>query len=381
MRLNQSTVILFIISFIQIFVSFGLSSSILIPSNCSISPSSSGCENDQGPVCSSEGKTYNSKCDLLVDQCKRSGITIVANYPCSTCLHERIANLAVKSESDHQSGKEILIPECDLSKGLYKAQQCHKETGYCWCVDINTGKPIWKTSAKGDKAATDCETLARKVNRRRRPRRDKKKCTKVEKGELISKLLEIFSEEYENQMKSKQDDVVTLLRYKFGTLDVDKDENINRQEFKDFRNSIKQRTKLNNCAASFFKVIDFNADKKISATEWISFYTNRREKTNQRSDGSSRSESRVAKASPSDIAMWSSNIASVHGLSLLNQKTAAENQAAKEKENEDELDHVAGSGGFNVSTLIFKPNGSETRQMMISRLKKMVEINKLLLGT
>lgn len=100
-------------------------------------------------------------------------------------------------------------------------------------------------------------------------------------------------------MKSKQDDVVTLLRYKFGTLDVDKDENINRQEFKDFRNSIKQRTKLNNCAASFFKVIDFNADKKISATEWISFYTNRREKTNQRSDGSSRSESRVAKASKS----------------------------------------------------------------------------------
>ena len=50
---------------------------------------------------------------------------------------------------------------------------------YCWCVDINTGKPIWKTSAKGDKAATDCETLARKVNRRRRPRRDKKKCTKA----------------------------------------------------------------------------------------------------------------------------------------------------------------------------------------------------------
>ena len=41
----------------------------------------------------------------------------------------------------------IFIPEC-LENGLYRNEQCHKSTGYCWCVDQNTGKPIPGTSTQ-----------------------------------------------------------------------------------------------------------------------------------------------------------------------------------------------------------------------------------------
>ncbi|XP_015792896.1 SPARC-related modular calcium-binding protein 1 [Tetranychus urticae] len=342
-----------VIGLSSISLSSPLSSS--VSSNCSILP---GCESE-GPLCSSEGKTYKTKCDLLVDLCKRPGILIVAKYPCSTCLLERSANLAVKLESDHQSGKEILIPECDLTKGLYKAQQCHKETGYCWCVDVNNGKPIWKTSAKGDKASTDCDILARKINRKRRPRRDKKKCTRAEKNELIKDLINLFSTEYEKQFNQQKADSQTLIKYKFASLDINKDEQINRREMKDLRESVNRKAGQNNCAASFFKVLDNNSDKKISLSEWTSFFTNQRP-VNDRSDIA---ESRKVQARPSDVALWSSNISSVHGLLLLNQKPKSETQDNKDEDTEDEGD--SDDNGFSIESIAFKPNCSESRQIAL----------------
>jgi len=36
----------------------------------------------------------------------------------------------------------IFIPVCQRGGSLYQAAQCHAATGYCWCVDENTGIPI-----------------------------------------------------------------------------------------------------------------------------------------------------------------------------------------------------------------------------------------------
>ena len=35
----------------------------------------------------------------------------------------------------------IFVPEC-VHGGLYRKEQCHKHTGYCFCVDERTGVPI-----------------------------------------------------------------------------------------------------------------------------------------------------------------------------------------------------------------------------------------------
>lgn len=45
-----------------------------------------------------------------------------------------------ENEKNHPDG-QIFVPEC-VEGGLYKKDQCHKYTGYCWCVDERTGKPI-----------------------------------------------------------------------------------------------------------------------------------------------------------------------------------------------------------------------------------------------
>ncbi|CAJ1048268.1 ladderlectin-like isoform X5 [Xyrichtys novacula] len=52
-------------------------------------------------------------------------------------------------------GKGGFVPECD-SDGNYVAQQCCTLTGYCWCVDILSGKEIPNTKAVPGDFQVDC---------------------------------------------------------------------------------------------------------------------------------------------------------------------------------------------------------------------------------
>ena len=49
----------------------------------------------------------------------------------------------------------IFIPEC-RPDGKYRSAQCHKSTGYCWCVNEDNGKPIPGTSTHN--VTPDCST-------------------------------------------------------------------------------------------------------------------------------------------------------------------------------------------------------------------------------
>ncbi|KAG1932663.1 SPARC-related modular calcium-binding protein [Pimephales promelas] len=58
------------------------------------------------------------------------------------CEHERLSLLA---EASIQGSDERFIPECSAD-GRYKSIQCHGGTGYCWCVRVDSGRPIPGTS-------------------------------------------------------------------------------------------------------------------------------------------------------------------------------------------------------------------------------------------
>jgi hypothetical protein len=60
------------------------------------------------------------------------------------CIGEYLT--AVKSSQHSPSGKHVL-PKCQ-SDGSYVPTQCHASIGYCWCADIDTGKPIPGTTKK-----------------------------------------------------------------------------------------------------------------------------------------------------------------------------------------------------------------------------------------
>ena len=71
--------------------------------------------------------------------------------------HSRLLLTAVSScDQEQQSALEearqpkndnVVIPEC-AHGGLYKPVQCHPSTGYCWCVLVDTGRPIPGTSTR-----------------------------------------------------------------------------------------------------------------------------------------------------------------------------------------------------------------------------------------
>ncbi|XP_030600954.1 SPARC-related modular calcium-binding protein 1-like isoform X2 [Archocentrus centrarchus] len=58
-----------------------------------------------------------------------------------TCQRERASVLCQTQE------EERFIPEC-TADGRYSPVQCHTATGYCWCVRVDSGRPLPGTSAR-----------------------------------------------------------------------------------------------------------------------------------------------------------------------------------------------------------------------------------------
>uniref|UniRef100_A0A7N6AYD2 Thyroglobulin type-1 domain-containing protein n=1 Tax=Anabas testudineus TaxID=64144 RepID=A0A7N6AYD2_ANATE len=51
----------------------------------------------------------------------------------------------VRQNCSNSSIIGAFCPKCD-SSGNYLPQQCSGSTGYCWCVDVNSGKMISNTT-------------------------------------------------------------------------------------------------------------------------------------------------------------------------------------------------------------------------------------------
>ena len=62
----------------------------------------------------------------------------------SSCDQEQ---LTAQEEARQLKNEAVFVPEC-AQGGLYKPVQCHPSTGYCWCVLVDTGRPIPGTSTR-----------------------------------------------------------------------------------------------------------------------------------------------------------------------------------------------------------------------------------------
>ena len=77
-------------------------------------------------------------CILII--CVSLAMYFLHFYP--DCFVER--SKAEESERNDPDAK-IFVPEC-RDGGLFRREQCHKHTGYCFCVDEHTGRHIPGTS-------------------------------------------------------------------------------------------------------------------------------------------------------------------------------------------------------------------------------------------
>ncbi|XP_053113293.1 SPARC-related modular calcium-binding protein 1 isoform X4 [Hemicordylus capensis] len=92
---------------------------------------------------------------LVIKDSKLNSSSMKNSEKVNSCDQERQSAL----EEARQNPREgIVIPEC-APGGLYKPVQCHQSTGYCWCVLVDTGRPLPGTSTRYETPV--CESDAR----------------------------------------------------------------------------------------------------------------------------------------------------------------------------------------------------------------------------
>ncbi|WAR18335.1 SMOC1-like protein [Mya arenaria] len=167
----------------------------------------------------------------------------------SDCRTEREGAL----EQDHDNPDAgIFVPTC-TPEGTWAHAQCHNSTGYCWCVDENTGRPIVGTSTHG--VRPDCDFVKEREIQARIP----VGCTYAEKQTLL-----VTEPNMSLQERSA--------RGRFNTLDGNKNKVIDDGEAEEFRaTTIKnaQQKQTRKCARKFVRYCDENEDSQISVDEWV----------------------------------------------------------------------------------------------------------------
>ncbi|VIO98996.1 Thyroglobulin type-1 repeat family protein [Brugia malayi] len=232
------------------------------------------------PICGSDGRTYNSYCEVKRAICHGNPVKKQFSGPCPEnlrCQLERAYQLKLAAEKMNSS--EVYVPECNATDGSYATIQCHKSTGYCWCV-TRIGRPLPSTSKRY--GIPNCHILQKtKIGRRshRKSNGDSVSlnvCTTVDRSTFNANLLNIFKKEYERSEQflhhtngAMQSFDKKILLWKFGQLDSDKNSRLNSKEFGGLRRLVRKHVTPKTCARKFTKYCDLNKDGEISAREWV----------------------------------------------------------------------------------------------------------------
>ncbi|XP_039522099.1 SPARC-related modular calcium-binding protein 1 isoform X7 [Pimephales promelas] len=195
-----------------------------------------------------------------------------------SCDQER---QTAQDEARQNPREAIFIPDCGL-QGLYKPVQCHQSTGYCWCVLVDTGRPIPGTSARYKKP--ECDSAARsRDSEMEDPFRDRDLtgCPEGKKVEFITSLLDALTTDMVQAINSptpsgggrfvEPDPSHTLeervVHWYFAQLDNNGSHDINKKEMKPFKRYVKKKAKPKRCARKFTDYCDLNKDKTITLQE------------------------------------------------------------------------------------------------------------------
>ncbi|XP_051776037.1 SPARC-related modular calcium-binding protein 1 isoform X2 [Erpetoichthys calabaricus] len=215
---------------------------------------------------------------LVIKENKQNSSSSRSPEKIPSCDQERQSAL----DEAHQNPREaIFIPEC-AAGGLYQSVQCHQSTGYCWCVLVDTGRPIPGTSTRYQ--TPECDNAARSRNSEiEDPFRERELpgCQDGKKHEFITSLLDALTTDMVQAINSpapsgaarfyEPDPSHTLeervVFWYFRQLDINGSQDINKKELKPFKRYVKKKAKPKKCARKFIDYCDLNKDKAISLME------------------------------------------------------------------------------------------------------------------
>ncbi|XP_022073308.1 SPARC-related modular calcium-binding protein 1 isoform X6 [Acanthochromis polyacanthus] len=215
---------------------------------------------------------------LVYKENKQNSSTSRKQEKVPSCDQERQSAL---DEARQNPREAIFIPDCGPG-GLYKPVQCHQSTGYCWCVLVDTGRPIPGTSTRYQ--TPECDGAARsRISDTEDPfqGRDLTGCPEGKKVEFITSLLDALTTDMVQAINSpapsgggrfvEPDPSHTLeervVHWYFAQLDNNGSHDINKKELKPFKRYLKKKAKPKKCARKFTDYCDLNKDRAISLQE------------------------------------------------------------------------------------------------------------------
>ncbi|XP_031767511.1 SPARC-related modular calcium-binding protein 2 isoform X2 [Galleria mellonella] len=278
MNIYNFVIHIFLYSFIHIFI--GVVSD-LRPSTQSSElclTRAAACEasgtNARRTVCGSDGQTYPSRCQLMKAQCAGKPVNVAHRGPCidgqSSCL------IALRyAQSARTNRRAAFMPKC-RADGTYAPVQCAAAgaaTG-CWCVTPE-GKALPDTAVRNGRP--DCTRTGKSQTRRRssaRDKRNKKSCSRVDRDQFNTILINIFKGEYKRSVETwdaeheenPQPEVVA--NWKFSELDTDRSETLQKSEYRGLRRLIKKVMKPKRCARAWAPSCDSDGNGEITRAEW-----------------------------------------------------------------------------------------------------------------
>ncbi|XP_028676288.1 SPARC-related modular calcium-binding protein 2 isoform X2 [Erpetoichthys calabaricus] len=200
----------------------------------------------------------------------------------------RTRNPASSCDQEHQTAQEdarqhkneaIFIPEC-ANGGLYKPVQCHPSTGYCWCVLVDTGRPIPGTSTRYEQPKCDGNARAHPTKPKDHYKsRHLQGCPGDKKTEFLTSVLDALSTDMVHAVSdpslasriSEPDPSHTLeervVHWYFNQLDKNASGNIGKKEIKPFKRFLRKKSKPKKCVKKFVEYCDMNNDKALTEQE------------------------------------------------------------------------------------------------------------------
>ncbi|EYB82256.1 hypothetical protein Y032_0363g3523 [Ancylostoma ceylanicum] len=178
------------------------------------------------------------------------------------CNVQRKKSLLKKTNGD----VAIYVPTCSPTDSVfYLPVQCLEVQKYCWCVHTTTGEPIPGTAILNAKPHCEEEKPTPKPKKKRRNR-----CTDRRRIRFIRRLIASIKAEMIITGSAASENVGrdAALTWKFNQLNTNKNQVLERSEWKPYKSALLQWKKVKHCSRSFFKTCDADSNRRLTFDEW-----------------------------------------------------------------------------------------------------------------
>uniref|UniRef100_A0A8C2WQ04 Thyroglobulin type-1 domain-containing protein n=1 Tax=Cyclopterus lumpus TaxID=8103 RepID=A0A8C2WQ04_CYCLU len=176
---------------------------------------------------------------------------LVKKKGCVTCERERASLLSRMSSSWQE---ERFVPEC-TADGRYSPAQCHAATGYCWCVRVDSGRPLPGTSTRFPSPSLSTRPSNTPPSGSASPSSNAPSSSAPDDASPAAPEAAEFS------------GPEAALRWRFGRLDADSSGSLSEREARPLRQFLRRRLKPRRCAKKFAQHCDGDGDRGLTLEE------------------------------------------------------------------------------------------------------------------